>query len=188
MRDIMNERPILDTIRDSYGRVVYTHKTYEKQLEIMSFQLAVYRWVRFIVIALTATGAISVLITNTRWLEIVTALFGSLSLLLTLYGLGFAPEKVISDYRRVARRLWHVRERYLHLISDLVSGNTTDEEAIQLRRKLTDELAEIYLDAPDTTSRAYQRARKALRVSEEMSFADQEIDEFLPNSLKKASS
>jgi hypothetical protein len=180
-----NSDCILDTIRVSFGRVVYTHKTYEKQLEILNNGLNLYRWIRFVVIAITATGTIGVLLTNQRVVEIATAVFGTISLLLTLYGMGFGPEKLIYDHRRTARRLWLVRERYLHLISDLVSERITDDEAAKVRDSLTRELAEIYQDAPDTSSKAYQKARMALKIFEEMTFTDKEIDEFLPQSLRK---
>lgn len=176
---------ILDTIRDSFGRVVYTHKTHEKQLEILHGRLERYKWARLIIIALTATGALGVLLVNDRAVEVVTAILAFISLAVTLYGMSFNPEKQMSDHRRTARELWHIRECYLNLISDLVANRVDEDEAAQHRDRLTEELAEIYEDSPDTTSEAYLKAQKALKVSEEMTFSDAEIDAFLPKSLRK---
>jgi hypothetical protein len=182
----MADSPILDNIRDSFGKVVYTHKTHEKQLEILHFRLGVYRWVRFVLIAVTATGAIGVVVTNSRSAEVVTAILGVLSLLVTLYGMGYNPEKVIAGHRRAAKELWYVREQYLNLIADLVAKRVTADEAAQARDYLTKELARIYQDAPETSPMAYNEARKALKISEEMTFSDKEIDDFLPKGLKKS--
>jgi len=41
------------------------------------------------------------------------------------------------------------------------------------------------LEAPDTSSKAYSMAQGALKIKEEMSFTDDEIDQFLPKPLRK---
>lgn len=183
----MTDQPFLDTIRDSYGRVVYTHKIHEKQREILSRDHEIYKWGRIIVVTLTASGALAVLITDQQGYAIATAVLGFTALLITLYGMGHNFEKSIYGDRRAARELWTVRETYLHLISDLVSERITEDEAAPIRDALTKELNRIYRDAPDTSSRAYNKTRKALKIDEEMTFSDPEIDEFLPDSLKKVS-
>jgi hypothetical protein len=58
------------------------------------------------------------------------------------------------------------------------------DEVAEIRNELTKELADIYSDAPDTSSKAYKKARLALHISEEMNFSNREIDEFLPERLK----
>lgn len=52
-------------------------------------------------------------------------------------------------------------------------------------RTILKELQEIYLEAPDTSSKAYSMAQAALKIKEEMSFTDDEIDQFLPKPLRK---
>jgi hypothetical protein len=181
----MDNNVIADAIRDSYGRVVYTHKTFEKQLEIQYCTLTWYRWIRFIVVAITATGAISQIFTDVDFVKRATAGFAVLSLFLTLYGLGLKPEEIVSELQRTARDLWYVREKYFHLIADFKSGAVTIEDVIRKRDELTEKLNEIHHDAPQTSSRAYKEAQKALKLNEELMFTDDEIDNFLPDSLKK---
>jgi polyhydroxyalkanoate synthesis regulator phasin len=182
----MDNNVIADAIRDSFGRVVYTHKTFEKQLEIQYCTLTWYRWIRFIVVAITATGAISQIFTDADFVKRATAGFAVLSLFLTLYGLGLKPEEIVSELQRTARDLWYVREKYFHLISDLKSGNISIENARQKRDELTEKLNEIHHDAPQTSSRAYKKAQEALKLKEELTFSDDEIDSFLPEGLKKS--
>jgi hypothetical protein len=43
----------------------------------------------------------------------------------------------------------------------------------------------IYQNAPRTNSQAYGEAQKALKIQEEMTFSDEEIDQFLPTTLRK---
>lgn len=177
---------LLDTIRDAFGRVVYSHKTHEKQIEILHIQQNWYKWIHFIVIALIATGIVSVLITNAKSLLIATAILSFLSLFLTLYGLGFKPEEAIIEHRRTVDQLWIIRERFLNLISDMESRRLSDDDAAILRDQLAIELGKVYENAPDTTPMAYKKARNALQISGEMNLSDKEINQFLPRSLRKS--
>jgi|SRR3990172_3659096 len=183
----MTEDALTDAIRDSFARATYTQKTFEKQLEIQCDNLVLYRWIRFCVIAITATGAISAFVTDIYWTKLITAIFAVTSLVITLYGLGTKPEEIVSDLQRTARDLWYVREQYFHLLSDIKSGVIDTENIIRQRDRLSKELYEIYHDAPQTTSLAYKKAQQALKINEEMTFTDNEIDSFLPASLKKNS-
>jgi len=42
----------------------------------------------------------------------------------------------------------------------------------------------IYKFAPITSTKAYSKAQKALKINEELTFSDKEIDQFLPEELK----
>jgi hypothetical protein len=50
---------------------------------------------------------------------------------------------------------------------------------------LLEELHSIYSGAPGTTFKAYKKAQKAMQTLEDMTFADNEIDAFLPVELKR---
>ena len=177
---------LVDAIRDSFARTTYSHKTCEKQLEIQYSSLCWFRWIRFAVIAITASGTIGVIFNESKLIECLTAIFACISLLLNLYVLGTRPEENLKDLQRTTRDLWFVREKFFHLIADYQSGSVSDQQAIQNRDELLEKLNEAYHDAPQTSKRAYKKARKALNLDEEMTFSDKEIDNFLPDSLKKA--
>jgi len=182
----MNQH-LLDVIRDAYGRVAYTNKTHEKQIELLNTTIKRYRWIRLILVALATGGIVGAIFTDNLWPRIFGAIFSTLSLGLTIYGLSFNPEKEAMEHRLCARRLWEIREHYLNLIADYVSGGISDDEALRQRDTLTHRLATIYQGAPCTSSKAYVKAQQALKVNEEMTFTDAEIDHFLPPGLKKTS-
>lgn len=181
----MVSEPLLTSIRESFGRVVYTHKTHEKQIELLVRNLTRARWLEAILISLTAGGAISVLFGTGFWFQLITAIFASAATAVTIYQLSFNPEHAIRDHRKSARLLWLIREKYINLIVDLTDGAIDEEGGRKQRDNLLKELQEIYLEAPDTTPKAYHFAQEALKRREEFSFQDKEIDEFLPKPLKK---
>jgi hypothetical protein len=85
----------------------------------------------------------------------------------------------------VASALWNIRELYLSLLTDMISNAIAKETARQRRDSLQEELSAIYLGAPRTLTRAYREAQKALKVNEELTFSEQEIDSLLPPLLRK---
>lgn len=184
----MANQVLLDTIRDGYGRVAYTHKTHEKQIELLGTSLSRLKWAQIISMVLTTCGTLSFIIVNTRGFEIATALLAAISLGIVIYGWAIAPEKEIFRHRICAKQLWHIRERYLNLLTDMKTGVVSDEEAASRRDALVDQLDVIYQNAPDTSPKAYGRATRALKVSEELTLSDKEIDDLLPHSLRKIGS
>jgi hypothetical protein len=55
----------------------------------------------------------------------------------------------------------------------------------KLYLKLETEKHQAYLNAPPTSDKAVAMAKKALEVSQDNSFSDEEINRFLPDSLKR---
>lgn len=178
---------LLAQVRESFGRVVYSHKTHEKQADIC---FSKHRYQQAILIALTA-------ISSGTFLAAVVGLFGdpvltslvtsSIALLVTWISLGaktfrFADES--DAHRGIASRLWDVRESYISLIADLMSGDVSDEQAKARRRELQEATRAVYVDAPRTSSKAFTRAQDGLKHNEEMTFTPREIDLFLPEALR----
>jgi len=186
----MPEQPpyLEDQIRECFGRVVYTHKTHEKQADRCSETLDGLKLVQIVLTALTTSGAIGVLLTDQFWVKAATALLALVSLFVSGYMKGFDPGATAQKHRSAAASLWPIRESYLSLLTDLRSG-TIDIEAAKLRRdELQDRLAAIYKGAPQTGDRAYHRAQDALQTKEDLTFTNEEIDKFLPASLHKDTS
>lgn len=178
--------PLWTSIRESFGRVVYTHKTHEKQIELLTRDLFVARWTEAILISLTAGGAIAVLFGTGFWFQLITALLASGATVVTIYQLSFDPYHLIHEHRKCARQLWLIREKYINLLVDLSNGALNEEEGRERRDLLLKELQQVYLDAPATSPKAYSIAQVALKMKEEMTFSDDEIDKFLPTPLRKS--
>lgn len=178
---------LLAQVRESFGRVVYSHKTHEKQADIC---FSKHRWQQGVLIALTAisSGTFLAAVVGLLGDPVLTSLAtSSIALLVTWISLGtktfrFADES--DAHRGIASRLWDVRELYISLIADLMSGDVSDEQARARRDELQEATRTAYADAPRTSSKAFSRAQEGLKDNEEMTFTPQEIDLFLPEALR----
>lgn len=178
---------LLAQVRESFGRVVYSHKTHEKQADICFTK---HRLQQGALIGFTALGSGTFLasvfgiVGNPVLTSLVTS---SVALLVTWASLGakafrFAEES--DAHRSIASRLWDVRESYISLIADMMSGDLTDADARARRDDLQDAARDAYSDAPRTSHKAFRRAQDGLKDNEEMTFTPREIDLFLPEVLR----
>lgn len=176
------DEPIVQVIRESFGKVVYSHKAHEKARAIASQKAVRVKWFNIILTSLTSGSFLTNVIVNKTWLTIVSSALAALTIAYMVYQINFNPERDAERHRQTANELWHIRERYVALLSDLRDGMTTSDAAEQ-RDELAQDLKLIYRFAPDTDSRSYQQARTALKVNEESTFSNEEINQFLPESL-----
>lgn len=181
------DRYLLAQVREAFGRVVYSHKTHEKQADICFTK---HRWQQGTLIALTAIGsgtflaAVVGLLGNAALTSLATA---SIALLVSWISLGaksFKFEEESNAHRGIASRLWDVRESYTSLIADLMSGTITEAEGRVRRDELQQAARDAYADAPRTSTKAFKRAQDGLKNNEEMTFTSNEIDLFLPEALR----
>lgn len=187
----MNEQILVlnAQIRECFGRVVYSHKTHEKCADIYFSRLNLIKNIQIGLAALTTGTVLSDifgLFGLGIWAKIISAVSSVALLGLNTYNKNFNLGELVQKHRDTALKLWSVRENYLSLLADIKAG-IADAEVIQRERDhLQDELEDIYASAPPTFSKAYEDARKALQISEELTFTDGEIDKFLPDSLRGA--
>lgn len=173
-----------DQIRECFGRVVYTHKTHERMADNCAKQLNRYKVIQIVLTALTSTSAVGAVVTNKAWVEVATALVSFLTLFVTTYLKNFDLGSTAQKHREAAAKLWNVRECYLSLLTDLP---TLDRQAaVERRDELQTMLAALYQAAPQTNGKAYIEAQKRLQKMEDLTFSADEIDCFLPLSLKRS--
>ena len=172
----------LQIIREAFGRVVYTHKTHEKEAEIQLKQANWVKWLNIGLIAVTTTSLLGTIFTGNNYV-LVAAVSSTINLGFSIFQLSFDPEQKGAKHKQVANSLWLIRERYISLMSDVVSNSINKPELFSRRDLLTNDLDLIYKSAPSTSNKAYELARKALQVNEEFSFTDEEINKFLPTEL-----
>ncbi|MGU3434354.1 SLATT domain-containing protein [Actinomycetes bacterium M1A6_2h] len=178
---------LLAQVRESFGRVVYSHKKHEKQADIC---FTWYRWQQGALIALTAvsSGTFLTMVVGLLGNPVVTSLAtSSIALVVTWISLGaktfrFADES--DAHRGIASDLWDVRESYISLIADLMSGTVSGAEVRERRDELQEAARNAYSSAPRTSGKAYARAQDGLKNKEEMTFAPREIDLLLPEALR----
>ena len=171
-------------IRECFGRVIYTHKTHSKMADQCAGLL---RWLKIAQIALssvTASGAVGVLFSDSYAVKLITAGMSLATVALTAYMKGFDPGAAAQKHRDSAAEIWPIREDYLSLLTDIISGDAKPDVLRKRRDDLQATLAAIYRGAPHTTAGAYAEAQIALKQNEEYTFSDAEIDKFLPKALK----
>lgn len=178
---------LLAQVRESFGRVVYSHKKHEKQADICFTK---HRWQQGTLIGLTAvsSGTFIVAVVGLLGDPVLTSIVtSSIALMVTWISLGtktfrFADES--DAHRGIASQLWDVRESYISLIADLTSGTISDAEGRARRDELQKATLDAYSDAPRTSQKAFDRAKDGLQNNEEMTFTPREIDLFLPEALR----
>lgn len=174
----------LQVIRESFGRVAYTHKTHEKAAEIESSKAILTKWINVILTTLTSSSVVGSVITDNGTLQVVSSLLSAVTLAFVIFQLSFRPDEEAEKHRQSAKELWYIRERYVNLLADIKNVKIPEREIVARRDNLLAELRIVYKSAPQTTSKAYKAAQRALKINEELTFSDEEIDNFLPAELR----
>lgn len=178
---------LLGQVREAFGRLVYSHKTHEKQADLC-FRRHQQQATALVVLTALSTGTfLGALLgwwVNTRITALVTAFLALLVSGLNLATSRFKFEERSREHRDTATRLWDVRESYLSLITDMMSGSLTDEQARTRRDELQEQTRKVYAESPRTTDKAFTQARAGIKDNEEMTFTSHEIDLLLPHALR----
>ena len=181
-----NSKQLLEAqIRECYGRVVWSHKTQEKCADIITKRNNQLKIAQIVLSALTTTGLVTTIFGDVIWVKIISAIFSAALLLLNTYLKSKDLGAIAQQHSDAAADIWNIRESYLSLITDLKMDDIDIETIRKKRDRLQDRLATIYKGSPRTISEAYKEAQKALKINEEMTFSDDEIDIFLPVELRK---
>ena len=175
-----------DQIRECYGRVVWTHKTHEKCADILNERNSTIKLWQIILSALTTSGVFVTVLGESKEAGVFAAVVSVMTLVLSTYVKKYDIGSMAQKHAAAAASIWDVRENYFSLLTD-IRASVIDEEGIRKRRdKLQSDLHKIYKGSPRTISKAYDEASEALKNMEEMTFSDEEIDKFLPKSMRKS--
>lgn len=101
------------------------------------------------------------------------------------YVRSFDLQKSISLHKTTANKLIVVRDQYKLL---LLAIKLKKDSVVNLYKEyelLVKRTDEIYAEAPNTTEKAVEQARVALNIKKDNTFSDEEIDSFLPESLRR---
>lgn len=179
------EKMIESQIREIYGRVVYTHKTHEKCADVLKERSDYIKFAEIFLSAATTTSILVVVFGDGKTFQFIAALFSTILLGLTLYSKDFNLLAIAEKHKHAALNILEIREKLLSLLVDIKIGNKEISQLQQIRDQLNEELVNTYRGAPKTINKAYQIASKALKENEEFTFSDEEIDKFLPESLRR---
>jgi hypothetical protein len=183
----MNEQNNLieSQIREIYGRVVYTHKTHEKCADLLKERSDCLKISEMVLSALTTTTILVIIFGDGYIAKLLAALFSTALLCLTFYSKDFNLLAIAEKHKHAALDILEIREKLLSLLVDIRIGNKDIEQLQSVRDNLNEQLINTYRGAPKTINKAYSIASKALKENEEFTFSDDEIDKFLPESLRR---
>ncbi len=184
--DSSESRRILEgQLRECFGRVVYSHKTHEKYVDILLSRLSTIKLWQIILSAIATGGFIAAVFGAGKIGAGIGVLVSTSLLVLNAYTKNYDLGELAQKHKQAANDLWLIREKYLSLITDLVVGDKPLGVLQRERDKLVEELHSVYSGASSTTFKAYRKAQDALKKHEDMTFSDNEIDAFLPKELKR---
>lgn len=172
-------------LRECYGRVVYSHKTQEKCADILLARLSNIKILQIILSALTTSGLLAALLGSSKIGTTAGLVFSTLLLCLNSYTKNYDLGELAQKHKQAANNLWLIREKYLSLLVDLSMGNKPFDTIQKERNSLLDQLHSTYAGAPTTNYKAYRKAQAALKIGQDMTFSEEEIDAFLPKEMRK---
>ena len=184
--DTPQARRILEgQLRESYGRVVYSHKTHEKCADILLSSQGRIRIVQIVLSAITTAGFIGAVFGAGTIGAVLGIIVSTILLAINSYTKNYDQGELAQKHKQAANDLWIIREKYLSLLVDLAMREKPLEALQKQRDQLIEQLHTVYSGVPSTTFQAYKKAQVALQKNEDMTFTDAEIDAFLPKELKR---
>lgn len=178
---------LLSQVCELFGRIVYSHKTHEKQIDILISYEKIWKWVQIISTVLTSTSYVTTLFTEAGFKKAgatISIVFSIISFAISMRFFVFNVNKDIDSHKSTAIELWDIREFYLSLIVDLRDEKVALDEIKKKRDLLQAKTKDVYSKEPRTTSKAYKQARDALKINEELTFSKEELNVFLPKELQ----
>jgi len=173
-------------VRECFGRVAYSHKTHEKCADILQAKLRLLKNTQIALSVVVSGTLIVTVVGHDAWSKIIATVLSAVLAGINLYFKNYNYGELAQTHKEAADQLWNVRESYLSLLTDMVTGAISMDKAMERRDKLQKDLSVIYSKAPRTNTVAYKAAQRALKINEDLTFSAEEIDAFLPQPLKRA--
>jgi len=186
--DILN----LSVIRQAFGNVVYTHKIHEISAEAESRKSLK---IRLSNIGLVASVLITIIIQISIPKDILWSYIGAgltiSEVIFLIIQLSFNFSDKALQHKKTALSLLNIREKYIGLMADIINDNLDVSKIVKQRDELQSKLEIIYNFAPQTVTSAFKEAQSRLNPKgtvegEDFTFTDEEIDLFLPESIRMA--
>ena len=172
-------------IRECFGRVVYSHKTQEKCADIVLNIHKRLKLTLIIISAIITTSLLLKLFGDREWALVVGVILSTILFGLNTYMKDFDLGEIAQKHTNAANELWDIRESYLSLLTDIKANQLSMGQITKQRDELQKRLSNVYSGSPRTNNKAYREASKALKINEELTFTDREIDSFLPKELRR---
>lgn len=173
------------SVRDTYGRVCWSHKIQECQADIYLSRYKFWEIIRIIGTAILSGEVFALFIFNELWVKWLTAGTSLLITCITGYFKISDLPQVINSHKQTAHKLLKVRDSLGLILLSIKMKSNSPREIQKLYEEIVEALDDIYLDAPQTTKKAVKAASKAIKNDKDNDITDEEIDLNLPKTLRK---
>lgn len=173
-------------ILERYVKVIWTHKIHLCQAALLVKKNRCRNDFLAILSCLVSFSAIANVL---KWLpeSLIVPVLAILSLVLAFFTLKYKTDnltKQASENEHFAARMHDLRNRYSGLLVDVKSGLLSSESIIEQRRLLEHEEDLIYSGiVPFTSKEAVSEAEEALKVKQDSTTTEEEINLLVSNSL-----
>lgn len=170
-------------IREAYGRVVYTYTCHNKMADRFLKKNDNIKILQIILSALTTGGFITTIVYDDTIVKVVGSILSFFLVIVNSYTKNFNLVGDANEHIKSANLLWKIREEYISLLIDFEI--LTQEDIICKRDELQNRTFEVYINSLNTDKKSYKEAQKSLKIEEEQTFSEKEIDVMLPNSIRR---
>src|SRR5713101_7251990 len=175
----MFQLTLVDHLRMTFGHIVYQHRAHA---QIAYSRSRWNRWLRAaeaLLMTGVAVAALGAAFGRGYAYEVGGAVLAILALACLILHLVLDLDRSALAHASCATRLWHIREEYRALLSDLSAGAVDVDTARRRRDELAAQLRGVYENTPLADLQAYQTAGQAVLTADERPLTDEEIDRFL---------
>lgn len=180
-----NYETLESSVRDTFASVVWSHKIQEKQADICAKRFKCLETAKILSASLTSVGVVSLVFTDQLCIKIISALISFVSVFVSAFFKSFDLQTMVSQHKAAANNLLEVRDQLKLILLQIRLKQESVQAIYEKYEGVVQQLDKVYADAPNTTDKAVACARKALNVSKDNTFSDDEIDGFLPKGLRK---
>ena len=180
----------LSIIRQSFASTVFTHKVQEVASENQEKNVFI---IKIINIVLVSIVLILLIIQASNPENLIFSFIGAgvtvAEIIFLIIQLSFNFEQKVIMHKNSALKYMGLRDAYRSLITDVMNEVIQTNEIVSRRDLLQREYQIISDLAPQTSNKEYSEAQKRLNKrgavsGEEFTWSDEEIDWFLPESLR----
>jgi hypothetical protein len=175
---------LVDHLRLTFGHVIHTHRAHSR------LALTHARWNRALqgaealLLLGAAVAAIALASTGSAAYGLTAGALAAAAVFTLIVRLIFDFDRSASAHRVCSARLWHIREQYRALLTDLADESLSLETARARRDTLMGMLHAIYESAPPAERGMYEASQADLTAADEEA-ARAEVNQFLPQPVQK---
>lgn len=172
-------------LRQIFASVVWNHKIHEKDADRYNKHFNILETTKIFCLTLTTSGLLSTFFTEQLWVKILATIISAITIFINTYYKTYNLNELKNSHKSTALCYLNLRNKIISLLSDIHSHVIEFDEVRKMRDKILEEYYEICKNAPQTSDKAVEMAKKALEIQKDNTFSDEEIDSYLPIVLRK---